>query len=479
MRNCILFLVLSVCLSGSLFAYDWSSNPGDGSVENPYQISDPNHLISIGSDPNLLDKHYVLMNDIEFDPNNNPNHVFDRALIAPDTDATMNEFQGSYFTGSFDGANHKIINLVIDTIGSNDYLGLFGLVSRASVSNLGIEKGYIDGDVKIGLLAGYSSGSIENCYSTGTVRGDTWCGGLIGLSNKGTTLGSFSSCSVIGNQRLGGLNGTCVGGSVTNCYAVGSVKGPENWVGGLVGRNYRCDIVNSYATGDVEGGSWVGGLLGYSYDCIVTRSYATGEVKGDDKVGGLVGYNSSTGELSNCYATGAVSGDISVGGLAGSNEMDVSRCYSIGIVKGNQWVGCLIGYNFYQDGFGDGVVSDSFWLINSPIPGIGGDTGTVINVTGKTSGQMKSQNTFTGSPANWDFVGDSNGNNDIWRMCVDGVDYPRLNWEFALDGDFACGDGVDFADQKAIASNWLMLESDDPLLFNYACDANRDGKISP
>jgi hypothetical protein len=256
------------------------------------------------------------------------------------------------------------------------------------------------------------------------------------------------------------------------------VTGSGDLAGGLVGRNYRCDVANSYATGDVEGDHSVGGLLGYSFDCLVARSYATGDVDGGDDVGGLVGFFMSTGEISNCYATGAVSGDKNVGGLVGCSEMAVSRCYAIGSVEGNQWVGCLIGFNFYQDGYGDGVVSDSFWLTDSPIPGIGHNTGTVINVAGKTVGQMQIQSTFTDSPASWDFVGDSNGNNDIWRMCLDEIDYPRLSWEFALDGDFACGDGVDFADLKALALNWLTLESDNPLLFNYACDTNGDKKIN-
>ncbi len=40
---------------------------------------------------------------------------------------------------------------------------------------------------------------------------------------------------------------------------------------------------------------------------------------------------------------------------------------------------------------------------------------------------MKTQATFT--DYTWDFLGeDTNGENEIWRMCVDGVEYPRLSW---------------------------------------------------
>ena len=62
-------------------------------------------------------------------------------------------------------------------------------------------------------------------------------------------------------------------------------------------------------------------------------------------------------------------------------------------------------------------------------------------------------------------------------MCVDGVDYPRLSYEFAKNGDFACGDGVDMNDLAALAEAWLLVGRAHPTEFNYACDANGDGVI--
>ena len=61
--------------------------------------------------------------------------------------------------------------------------------------------------------------------------------------------------------------------------------------------------------------------------------------------------------------------------------------------------------------------------------------------------------------------------------CVDEVDYPRLSWEFAQNGDFACEDGVDIFDLQALAENWLLTEITNPTEFSYACDANGDGVI--
>ena len=63
------------------------------------------------------------------------------------------------------------------------------------------------------------------------------------------------------------------------------------------------------------------------------------------------------------------------------------------------------------------------------------------------------QSTFTS--AGWDFIGETgNGTEDLWRMCVDGVDYPRLTWEYVQGGDFVCPDGVNSVDFSVLAHYW-------------------------
>jgi hypothetical protein len=96
---------------------------------------------------------------------------------------------------------------------------------------------------------------------------------------------------------------------------------------------------------------------------------------------------------------------------------------------------------------------------------------------GLPTAQMQTLSTFI--DAGWDFVSEvENGNNDNWRMCVDGVDYPRLSWEFSKYGDFACPDGVGIDDLESLAINWLTATSIDEATFNYACDANGDEQIN-
>jgi hypothetical protein len=90
---------------------------------------------------------------------------------------------------------------------------------------------------------------------------------------------------------------------------------------------------------------------------------------------------------------------------------------------------------------------------------------------GKTTAEMKTISTFT--DAGWDFAGESeNGDDDIWRMCIDGIDYPRLAWEFAQRGDFDCPDGVALEDLMYLSERWLATTTETA----GAADGNGDGK---
>ncbi|RPJ34751.1 MAG: hypothetical protein EHM35_09630, partial [Planctomycetaceae bacterium] len=57
---------------------------GTGEPNDPYQIATAEQLIAIGSDPNLLDRHFVLVANLDLDPNQPGGQVFDRAVIAPE-----------------------------------------------------------------------------------------------------------------------------------------------------------------------------------------------------------------------------------------------------------------------------------------------------------------------------------------------------------------------------------------------------------
>lgn len=88
-----LLVFLTVCLF-SLPVYAKYSG-GTGEPNDPYQIATAAHLTSIGSNPDLLDKHFVLIDDIDLDPNLPGGQVFTQAIIAPDISNFEDGFQGA------------------------------------------------------------------------------------------------------------------------------------------------------------------------------------------------------------------------------------------------------------------------------------------------------------------------------------------------------------------------------------------------
>ena len=413
-----------------------------------------------------------------------------------------------YVTGSVSSSSS-----IGGLVGENDYEGVI-MSCWADVSVSGFGSSYYN---NVGGLAGWNGGIIISSYATGTVSGSGCVGGLVGangnyeyfyfddedygavilfcyaagsVEGSGTAGGlagsnnadsiiasSYALGSVDGSEYVGGLAGGNNSGSVIiSCYAAGPVSGYD-YVGGLVGQNDEDSMITScYAAGSVSGSSYVGGLVGKnSYETFISSSYAAGSVTGSSYVGGLVGRNEQ-GVISSCYATGSVDGSEYVGGLAGWNLNDpghnyyhnILYCYAAGLVSGSDYVGGLVGWDKASwagslAGWYNTPVIFSFWDIETS--GLTTSAGGI----GRTTAGMQTLSTFT--QAGWDFAGESsNGTEEIWRMCQDGIDYPRLSWEFAPAGDFACPDGVGLEDLFQLAMDWLTTGT--PL-----ADSNFDGIV--
>ena len=135
-------------------------------------------------------------------------------------------------------------------------------------------------------MVGYNAdeGTVTGCYNEGSVTGEEYVGGVVGLNN----------------------------GTVTNCYNTGSVTGERRVSGGLLG-------------------GLVGGMVGLN-NGTVTNCYNTGSVTGDEEVGGVIGSND--GIVTNCYNMGSVTGDESIGGVVGDNRDSVTNCY--------YYIGCCV-----------------------------------------------------------------------------------------------------------------------------------------
>jgi len=353
------------------------------------------------------------------------------------------------FGGHFDGNGHIISDLTIDTAGaSNGYLGLFGKIS-ASVSNLAIENINIAGGVDSYCLGGLcgknDDGTITNCYATGSVTGgdnSRYLGGLCGLNDDGTISNCYATASVTGDDSLGGLCGENRDGTISNCYATGSVTGGDNsrYLGGLCGLNDDGTISNCYAAGSVTGGGCLGGLCGENNDGTITNCYAAGSVTGGGRLGGLCGKNND-GTITNCYATGSVTGDYYFGGLCGYN--------------------------------GDGTTTNCFWDVETSgtTDGVGNQDPDPAGVIGKTTEQMQTESTFT--DANWDF-----SVMPVWRMPFQAIGYPMLGWQKDIPGDFTGRYGV-YMDDFAVLSNAWLSDNSPTANWNEHCDLNGNGVIDP
>jgi hypothetical protein len=61
-------------------------------------------------------------------------------------------------------------------------------------------------------------------------------------------------------------------------------------------------------------------------------------------------------------------------------------------------------------------------------------------------------------------------------MCVDGLAYPRLSWQYARRGDFVCPDGINSGDLIALSYSWLSSEYDG-IYYRVSVDADCSGRI--
>jgi len=471
----ILLITLSILLTITTNLFATGSNMGgptqDGSADFPYLIEDLADFNEFASDPNYWNDCIRLETDV-----NLAGIPYTTAPIAPDTDNTNYDFDGTAFTGHFDGNDYIISNLTID---GSDYCGLFGKIdSNSTITNLSIEKTAItcSGNY-VAALVGYNHYSyISNCSAIGTVTGHNNVGILLGFNSSGNITNSYSTKTVNGSRDVGGLVGYNHG-HITNCHSTANITGSSDDLGGLVGANGG-SINNCYSLGLVEcigyDGENAGGLVGYNHGSI-TSCYSTGEVNNSANefydVGGLIGMNNYEGIVEGCYSTGTVtvSGNNNqrASGLIGANYSGIiTNCYSTGTVKSsgnnNKIAGGLIGYNYsgmitnchsigQVDGFeivGGLVASDwagditnCYWDVETSGIGNAGDNN--YGAIGKTTPEMQTPSTFL--DADWDLV-------TVWNI-EDGQTYPLLRKYSAFDTNY--DNKVNFTDFADFANHWL------------------------
>lgn len=180
------------------------------------------------------------------------------------------------FTGKFNGNGYAIKNLSFDN-NNQAYVGLFGYIWQATISNVALLNPSFSGKGYVGALAGKShSSTITNCFAAGDTtikvpdhQSGQYVGGLVGYLEYSTISNCYADVNVFAcTVTAGGLVGQNAGSKIQDCYANGNTKA-DNQVGGLVGASgdelKSSEITNCYATGKVPNGNSVGGLVGGSY----------------------------------------------------------------------------------------------------------------------------------------------------------------------------------------------------------------------
>ena len=266
------------------FAADWTPS-GAGTQSNPYLVRSADDLNSLAAAVNssvtyadYADKYYRI--ELSGD---------DKVITLSGAFTPIGSDMFP-FNGYFDGNGVIIVGLQVDKEG--DYAGLFGYVGQTGViARTGVFEGSVTGVNCVGGIAGYSLGSVSECFFYGDVGGEQYVGGIAG-KNAGTieNAGKIENCFTKGTAEatatdlyLGGITGYNEG-FVRYCYSQTDVEmrstgGAASYIGGVTGATANpYSITNSYyntvtepvykAVGndgdgyDVDGTNFVKGLSG-------------------------------------------------------------------------------------------------------------------------------------------------------------------------------------------------------------------------
>ncbi len=241
---------------------------GNGSVDNPYEISTAAELAWF--------RDYV-----------NKESQFASAMLTDDID--LSEFchaadaatnteelswdpigNGRMYCGTFDGNGKTIRNLYINS--TFMFEGFFGYAKNGCIKNITFDNAKVKNTNKFGtgILTGGFEGTIEN-------------------------IKILANCSVEGTENTGGIAGGGAG-YISNCENRAMVNGTNN-VGGIVGYG-EGSLQNSANYGDISGVAQVGNLIGFAAAVNLNNVLGVGNVTATDQKGGLL-----VGESNNPWST--------------------------------------------------------------------------------------------------------------------------------------------------------------------------------
>jgi hypothetical protein len=279
---------------------------GDGTTNNPYQISNANELYWFATEVNggKTSINAKLTDDITV---NEKVLESDGSLVADTTNLKTWTPIGSVdntYSGTFDGQGHTISGLYFNA--SIASIGLFGS-SYGIIKNVGVKDFYFYGGATrvcwVGGICGSNTsmyattGTISNSYAIGCIKSGVYAGGICGYS-VGTVKDCYAMVNLTAGTAKGGICGYSNNSSVSNSYYLSGTA--ENGIGTGTGSDTStakteaqfnsgevCYLLNgSESTSDAVWKQTIGedsspvfsGDIVYAYDATDGKLYGNGNV---------------------------------------------------------------------------------------------------------------------------------------------------------------------------------------------------------
>ncbi len=264
------------------------------------------------------------------------------------------------FFGNMDGATVSDLTIEGTSIKGNQFVGVFaGKASNTTLSNVHVEMtGSVTGETCVGGFAGQIAGSTMTNLTanvTGGVSGSSQVGGLIGdLYSSPITTFSVTA-NVSGSQVIGGAFGSVNDGNYVSGTITGNISATEGKVGGVVATANGCSLENIVMKGNVTASGATGHVagimaVGENGELTLTNCTYVGDIQGQTVVSGCVGAleSGASASFTSCSSKGKVinEGDYTGGIVAvshGCNIAGMESCSHFGDIFGKDYVGGIIG----------------------------------------------------------------------------------------------------------------------------------------
>jgi len=174
-RTGILVTLLALVLVFGFSVVSFAYSGGSGTEGDPYEIATTDDLIELSNNSGDWGAHFIQTADIIFNADETQVDWDNSGSPGPETGFSPIGNGSPGFTGSYDGSDedgdYKIENLYINRP-DEDYVGLFGYTSGATIENVQLTDVDIAGSFYVGGLVGHNmEGTVKHSSSIGDVEG--------------------------------------------------------------------------------------------------------------------------------------------------------------------------------------------------------------------------------------------------------------------------------------------------------------------